>query len=177
MAVSPNIVSGRVVAEKYGADAVRMALVFATSAGNDINLGESKIRGMRNFTNKLWNIGRFVIETKPEKIKKPQPNKEDKWILDEIAKVNKEVTRSIEGYRFGQAAEVIYDFIWHKFADKYIEHSKSRREEAQPVLEEILEKSLRLLHPFMPFITEDLWHRLPKKISKTDSIMITGWPE
>jgi valyl-tRNA synthetase len=170
-----NVIDPLEVAEKYGADAVRMALVFGTSAGNDINLGESKIRGMRNFTNKLWNIGRFIVEMKPEKIKPGKQTKEDEWVLDELEKTTKSVTNSIENYRFGQAAEDLYEFIWHRFADKYVEHSKSRREESQIVLEKVFEESLRLLHPFMPFITEELWQRLSDK--KGSSIMISSWPK
>ncbi|MCH7541562.1 class I tRNA ligase family protein, partial [Patescibacteria group bacterium] len=169
-----NVVDPLEVAEKYGADAVRMALVFGTSPGNDLNLGESKIRGMRNFTNKLWNIGRFIIEMRPEKSKKTEPNEHDKWIRDELKAVKSIVTIRISEYRFGIAAEVLHNFIWHQLADSYIEHTKTRREEAQPVLEEVFEETLRLLHPFMPFITEELWQRLPNK--KGDSIMISAWP-
>ena len=171
-----NVIDPLDVSEKYGADAVRMALVFGTSSGNDINLGETKIKGMRNFTNKLWNIGRYILSDNFKfqisnfKLKK---TKDDDWILTELGNTKRTVTKDIENYRFGQAAEEIYDFIWHKLADKYIEHSKSRREESQPVLEEVFEESLRLLHPFMPFLTEELWHRLP---NTKGSIMVSGWP-
>ncbi len=168
-----NVIDPLTVAEKYGADAVRMALIFGTSPGNDINLGEHKIKGMRNFTNKLWNIGRFVIDMAPEK-KSTKISKDDKWIVEELEKTKKSATKHINEYRFGQAAEEIYDFIWHKFADKYIESSKDRREEAQETLESVLEESLRLAHPFMPFITEDLWQKLPNK--KGESIMNSPWP-
>lgn len=102
-------------------------------------------------------------------------NEEDKWILEELGKTKKKVTAGIENYRFGQAAEELYDFIWHKFADKYLEHSKSRREAAQPILEKVFEESLLLLHPFMPFITEELWQKLPGKKGK--SIMVSEWPK
>ncbi|OGY25543.1 MAG: valine--tRNA ligase [Candidatus Woykebacteria bacterium RBG_16_43_9] len=169
-----NVIDPLDVADKYGADAVRTALVFGTSPGNDINLGESKIRGMRNFTNKVWNIGRYVIDMKPEALKTSKPTKEDKQILEQLNKTKKKVSEDIEKYRFGQAAEELYEFIWHKFADKYIEHSKTRREEAQPILEEVFEEFLRLLHPFMPFITEELWQKLPNK--KGVSIMVSSWP-
>jgi valyl-tRNA synthetase len=184
-----NVIDPLNVADKYGADAVRLALVFGTSPGNDVSLGESKIKGMRNFTNKLWNIGRYIlsdefrIQNSEFRNKKSNPStlhpvpfaKEDKWILDELEKTRSKVTKDIENYRFGQAAEEIYDFVWHKFADKYIEHSKGRREEAQPVLEKVFEESLILLHPFMPFITEDLWQKLPTKKGK--SIMVSDWPK
>ncbi len=172
-----NVIDPLKVANKYGADAVRMALVFGTSPGKDINLSEGKIKGMRNFTNKIWNIGRFIIDMKPPKPKSAKQTEEDKWILDELERTRKVVTKSIEAYRFGQAAEDLYEFVWHKFADKYIEHTKTRREEAQPILEKVFEESLRLLHPFMPFITEDLWQRLPKKSRRGNSIMISPWPK
>lgn len=169
-----NVIDPLEISHKYGADTVRMALVFGTSSGADINLGESKIKGMRNFTNKLWNIGRFVIDMAPEKSTRAVETEEDQWIKEELKKTKAEVTKAIEGYRFGQAAEEVYDFVWKKFAAKYIEYSKGRREEAQPVLEEVLEESLRLLHPFMPFITEELWQKLPTK--KGESIMVSPWP-
>jgi valyl-tRNA synthetase len=171
-----NVIDPLTVAEKYGADAVRMALIFGTSPGNDANLGEHKIKGMRNFTNKLWNIGRFVIDMAPEK-STPKETKDDKWVLEELGKAKKLIEKYIKDYRFGQAAEELYDFIWHKLADKYIESSKNRREEAQETLEKVLEGSLRLAHPFMPFITEELWQRLPSSIRKADSIMISDWPK
>ena len=170
-----NVIDPLDVAGEYGADAVRMALVFGTSPGNDINLGESKIRGMRNFTNKLWNIGRLIVDLKPAKTKIVSPNKEDRWVLDELKKTKKSVSDSIENYRFGQAAEELYEFIWHRFADKYLEHAKTRREEAQPILEKVFDESLRLLHPFMPFITEDLWQRISNK--RGTSLMTALWPK
>jgi len=172
-----NVIDPLDVVHQYGADAVRIALVFGTSPGNDINLGESKIRGMRNFTNKLWNIARFILSNKSkiQNAKCKMQNEEDKWILEELGKTKKKVTAGIENYRFGQAAEELYDFIWHKFADKYIEHSKGRRQETQPILEKVFEESLRLLHPFMPFITEELWQRLPNKTG--ESIMVSRWPK
>ncbi len=171
-----NVIDPLTVVEKYGADAVRMALVFGTGSGNDTNLGESKIRGMRNFTNKLWNIGRFIIDMKPGKIKpNPKKTKEDEAILKKLVQLRTRVPQEIERYHFGVVAEMLYDFVWHDFADKYVEHSKTRREESQPVLEEVFEESLRLLHPFMPFITEDLWQRLPNK--RGESIMVSPWPD
>lgn len=175
-----NVIDPLTVADKYGADAVRMALVFGTGPGNDTNLGEDKIRGMRNFTNKLWNIARFIIDMKPETTKpsalNPQPlTKDDEWILSELEKTRKIVTKAIDDYRFSQAAEELYDFVWHKLADRYVESTKTRREEAQSVLEEVLEESLRLLHPFMPFETEEIWQKLPNK--QSESIMISPWPK
>lgn len=170
-----NAIDPLIAAEQYGADAVRMALVFGTGPGNDANIGESKIKGMRNFTNKLWNIGRYVLDMKPEVVNyEAKQNADDKLILDELNKVKATVNKSITDYRFSQAAEELYEFVWHRFADKYIESSKERRSDAQPILEQVLEESLRLLHPFMPYITEELWQRLPNKVG--NSIMVSKWP-
>ncbi|MDP2670911.1 MAG: class I tRNA ligase family protein [bacterium] len=170
-----NAIDPLTVAEQYGADAVRMALVFGTGPGNDANLGEAKIKGMRNFTNKLWNIARYIIDMAPEKTaERVEETEDDKWILAELDKTKTSVTKALDDYRFSQAAEELYDFVWRRLADRYIESTKSRRSEAQAVLEKVLEDSLRLLHPFMPFITEEIWQRLPNK--KGTSIMVSEWP-
>jgi valyl-tRNA synthetase len=179
-----NVIDPITVAEKYGADAVRMALVFGTAAGNDANLGEAKIKGMRNFSNKLWNIGRFIIDMKPEKsatsVSELNLKEDDKWIVEELGRIIESTTKNLENYRFSQAAEDLYDFVWHKLADKYIESSKNRREEAQPILEQILQTSLQLLHPFMPFITEDLWQKMKDAGSiekKEGDLIVSNWPK
>jgi len=170
-----NVIDPLDVAEKFGADAVRMALVFGTGAGNDANLGETKIKGMRNFTNKVWNIGRFILDTRPDKVNyESERNTVDRWILEELRRTREAVNSALEHYRFSQAAEELYDFVWHRLADRYIESTKTRREAAQPVLEEVLEGSLLLLHPFMPYITEEIWQRLPNKVG--NSIMVSKWP-
>lgn len=171
-----NAIDPLIAADQYGADAVRLALVFGTGAGNDANIGEGKIKGMRNFTNKLWNIGRYVIDMKPDDINyEANPDQTDKTILAELETVKASVNKAMVDYRFSQAAEELYDFVWHKFADRYIEESKNRRNEAQGVLEQVLEESLRLLHPFMPLITEEIWQKLPKK--EGESIMVSPWPK
>lgn len=170
-----NAIDPLIAADQYGADAVRMALVFGTGAGNDANIGESKIKGMRNFTNKLWNIGRYVIDMKPEVVNyEAKLNEDDKLILKELEGLKANVTKAISDYRFSQASEELYDFIWHKYADKYIEATKDRRSDAQGVLEQVLEESLRLLHPFMPLLTEEIWQKLPRKDG--ESIMVSSWP-
>lgn len=170
-----NAINPLIAADQYGADAVRMALIFGTGPGNDANIGESKIKGMRNFTNKLWNIGRYVIDMKPENVNyESTPNDDDKLILNELKEVKASVTKAIDGYRFSQASKELYDFVWHKFADIYIEKSKDRRSDSQVVLEQVLEESLRLLQPFMPYITEEIWQRLPKK--EGESLMVSPWP-
>jgi valyl-tRNA synthetase len=187
-----NVVSPIEIADQYGADAARMALVFGTATGHDQSLSYSKLDAMRKFTNKLWNIGRFIIDFKPEDYT-PSPNSpadmsgmikqfkhaDDQKILQDLNQTIKQVSSAIESYRFHDGAESIYEFIWHNFADKYIESTKERRQEAQPVLEYVLRVSLELLHPYMPFITEEIWSRLPKSsqdMKKASSIMITHWP-
>lgn len=178
-----NIIDPLVMSEKYGTDALRIALVFGTAAGNDIPMSEDKIRGMRNFTNKLWNIGRFIIDFAPDDAKhletkfldreKMKNSDDDKAILEKLDQTIDKVTTALEAFRLHNAAETLYEFIWHQFADKYIEPTKQRRAEAQPTLGYVFKTSLELLHPFMPFITEELWQRFPHT---GKSIMVTKWP-
>jgi valyl-tRNA synthetase len=170
-----NVVNPIEIADQYGADAVRMALVYGIGFGHDQALSHPKLQAMRNFTNKLWNIARYVIDMRPEKVNyEAKQNGDDKAILDELNKVRSSVSKAIDDYRFSQASEELYDFVWHKFADRYLEQSKTRRSESQGVLEQVLEESLKLLHPFMPFLTEELWQKLPRKQGK--SIMVSPWP-
>ncbi len=180
-----NVVSPMEIVDQYGADAARMALVYGTAFGHDQALSYPKLDAMRKFTNKLWNIGRFLIEFKPEDAKSLKPatviasgseaisNNNDKQILVKLEITTKKVTEAIEQFRFHDGAEALYEFIWHEFADKYIESTKERRAEAQPVLEYVFRTSLELLHPYMPFITEELWQKLPHN---GKSIMVTQWP-
>jgi valyl-tRNA synthetase len=180
-----NVVSPMEIVDQYGADAARMALVYGTAFGHDQALSYPKLDAMRKFTNKLWNIGRFLIEFKPEEAKSLEPSQQfnsstieqlhpqDRDILDKLNQTSKKVSTSIEQFRFHDGAEALYEFIWHEFADKYIESTKERRAEAQPVLEYVFRTSLELLHPYMPFITEELWQKLPHQ---GKSIMITTWP-
>ncbi len=188
-----NVVNPLEVTDQYGADAARMALIYGTALGHDQSLSHPKLQAMRNFTNKLWNIGRFIIEFNPNKdviARSPgrpwqspiqiassqtprNDNADDKEIIKKLAETTEKVTKALEAFRFHDAANILYDFIWHEFADKYIESTKERRAEAQPVLEYVFKTSLELLHPFMPFITEELWQKLPHK---GESIMISDWP-
>jgi len=167
--------------EKYGADALRMSLVVGNAPGNDLKIGEEKIVAYRNFANKIWNATRFVLNPKHLRgVPQAQHHlggelhPDDKWILKETKKAVKQVTSLIEKYRFDLAAGEIYEFFWHTFCDKYIEMSKKRREEAQPTLIYVLETSLKLLHPFMPFITEEIWQMLP---GKRQPLVISPWPK
>ncbi len=180
-----NVVSPMEIVDQYGSDAARMALVYGTAFGHDQALSYPKLDAMRKFTNKLWNIGRFLIEFKPEDAKSLEASQQfnsltiqqlpanDQAILNKLNDTTKKVTHSIEQFRFHDGAEALYEFIWHEFADKYIESTKERRAEAQPVLEYVFRTSLELLHPYMPFITEELWQKLPHE---GKSIMITHWP-
>jgi valyl-tRNA synthetase len=176
-----NVINPLDMAEKYGTDALRMSLVWGALVENDVALSEDNIRGQRNFTNKLWNIGRFIMEFKPEGVKSLElnqipnsQNSDDQKILQDLNHVIKTVSEDLDNYRLNEAAETLYDFIWHKFADVYIEQAKQRREESQPILEYVFRTSLELLHPFMPFITEELWQKLPHE---GKSSMVTSWPK
>ena len=162
--------------EKYGADSLRMALIIGNPPGNDLKIGEEKIITYRNFANKIWNASRFVLSNFSPLTSQLSPqHPDDKWILKELDKTTSRVTNFIEKYRFDLAAKEIYQFFWHKFCDKYIEMSKKRREEALPVLLKVLKTSLILLHPFIPFITEEIYQKLPVKDKK--SLMIEEWPK
>ena len=151
---------------KYGADAVRMALLSGRDIGNDMLISkqqmEEKIKGYRNFANKVWNIARFV-DSKRTDSASPQASlgTSDKWILEELDKLNKSVTDNIDKFRLGQAAEEVYEFVWHKFADVYIEKYKLR-DEKNGVLEQVFCQCLKLLQPFMPFVTEVIWSEMKK---------------
>ncbi|MDO8573601.1 MAG: valine--tRNA ligase [Candidatus Daviesbacteria bacterium] len=170
-----NVVDPIEIANQYGADALRMALMYGNAFGHDQALSHSKLQAMRNFTNKLWNIGRFIIDFKPEDAASEiSKHEDDQDILNQLNKTTAAATKALDTYRFHDASGSLYEFIWHEFADKYIESTKNRRAEAQPVLEYVFRTCLELLHPFMPFITEELWQKLPHK---EESIMVSKWPE
>jgi len=183
-----NVVNPIDMVEKYGADALRMTLLFGTAAGNDQSLSEDKIRGMRNFGNKLWNIARLLLMNIEAVNLKTIPfydatmdtalTDSDKKILDRLEHIVKDVTKDIEKYRFSDAAQKIYEFAWHEFADSYLEENKERFKtgdvESLAVFRHVLLTILKLLHPFMPFITEEIWGMLPKKTN--DPLIISPWP-
>ncbi|MBA7624398.1 Valine--tRNA ligase [subsurface metagenome] len=178
--------------EKYGTDALRFALSTGTSPGNDIKLSSSRLEAGRNFANKLWNAARFVVRSIKSykgdmKIQQTVLPMEDRWILSRLSRTVSSVTSLMEDYQFGEAYRQIYEFMWGEFCDWYIEiakirlRSNGRVPSSVPVLFYVLETSLRLLHPYMPFITEELWQNLrgylPPDRQTADSIIVAAYPE
>ncbi len=172
------------MAEKYGADALRFNLITGNSPGNDMRFYVEKCEAMRNFCNKIWNASRFVMmNLKIEDNHLPETlETEDKWIISKLNRVIKEVCDNMDNFELGVAAGKIYDFIWDDFCDWYIELTKPRlngddetaKEGAQRVLLHVLVETLKLLHPFMPFITEEIWQALPHE---GDALMMQAYPE
>ncbi|PJE60017.1 MAG: valine--tRNA ligase [Candidatus Portnoybacteria bacterium CG10_big_fil_rev_8_21_14_0_10_44_7] len=182
-----NVINPLAVVDQHGADALRMALVFGSTSDSDIVLGEDKIVAQRKFVTKIWNASRFVLTQlgdnfNPSKINAPH-SKEDNWVLKELDKTTKKVSQNIEQYKFHEAAQAIYRFFWHAFCDRCIENTKVRikrpknpddQTAAQLTLYNVLLGSLKLLHPFMPFITEAIYQKLPHKPKK--ALVAESWP-
>jgi len=189
--VRGNVVDPLDTIDKYGTDALRFALTNDISPGNDIKLTPSRLEASRNFANKLWNATRFVVRSieaggSELKIQQEQLTVEDRWILSRLNGTIANVTRLMENFQFGEAQRQLHDFLWGEFCDWYIEFAKIRLSSGEkpsplPVLVYTLETSLRLLHPFMPFVTEELWQNLKKRLpagwAKVESIMIAAYPE
>ncbi len=173
------------VIEKFGADALRMCLVTGNSMGNDVRFSDEKVAASRNFANKLWNAARFIhmnIDGKHVPCVLPEAfSLEDKWILSRFQSVTKEVTENLEKFEVGVAASKIYDFLWDDFCDWFIELAKIRMngpdqadaQNTRQVLCWVLSNTLKLLHPFMPFITEEIWQSLPHE---GEALIIASWP-
>ena len=174
------------VIDQYGADALRMMLIVGSTAGNDMRYSDEKVTASRNFANKLWNAARFVLMNLPEDFAPGMPDEalldmSDKWVLSELAKVAAEATANLDKYELGLAAEKIENFIWEVYCDWYIEICKSRlnsedaaqADTARKVLVYVLDMALKLLHPFMPFITEEIYQALP---GSGETIMLETWP-
>ena len=173
------------IIDKFGADALRFTLATGNSPGNDMRFSDEKVEASRNFANKLWNAARFVLMNLGEE--EPVPHipaelaLEDKWILHQYNRLVKEVTENLDRYELGIAVQKLYDFIWDVLCDWYIELCKIRlnsedaqaQQTARAVLVYVMSNTLKLLHPFMPFITEEIWQTLPHD---GDSIMISSWP-
>lgn len=175
------------VIEKYGADTLRFMLITGNTPGNDMRFYWERVESARNFANKLWNASRFMLMNLEgfDKTFVPEASDytlADKWILSRYAKTAISITENLEKFELGEAGRSLYDFIWNEFCDWYIELSKARlydkenvrpRKVAQYVLGYVLEHTLRLLHPFMPFITEEIWQHIPHE---GKSIMVADWP-
>ena len=187
-----NVLDPLAIIDQYGADALRFALTTGTSPGNDQRMNTSKLEASRNFVNKLWNAARFVMGNLGQDQGvadwvAPRPiHRQDRWILSRLNRVSSQVGRLMEQFQFGEAQRLLYDFAWGEYCDWYIEMAKLRlrsddQEGPLPVLVHVLEKTLRLLHPFMPFVTEELWQglkgELPNGGDLPEALIIASYPQ
>jgi len=189
-----NVIDPLDMINRYGADSLRFTLAALAAQGRGIKLSSERVEGYRHFCNKLWNAYRFValhLNAQKERFPYPVPLVPDRltladhWILSRLQETIASTTEALSVYRFNEAAQGIYQFIWHEYCDWYLEIVKSRlsteadeREKrmASSVLISVLEVALRLLHPFMPFITEKIWQKLPFEGTRPPSIMVAQWP-
>jgi valyl-tRNA synthetase len=180
-----NVIDPLTMSNLYGADALRMALVIGVAPGSDISLSEDKVKAQRNFVNKIWNASRFVEmlidRLNPKKVSleidKSKLIDADKDILKKLNNIITSTTKNINNYRFGQASKDLYQFFWHEFCDIYIESAKDRGEETIPVLLTVLVTSMKLLHPFIPFVTEAVYQDLISKFNlKSELLISSSWP-
>ncbi len=181
-----NIIDPLEVLDRFGTDAFRFTLSVMAIQGRDIRLSEERIAGYRNFINKIWNAARFSLmnlkECKPPSTDKSSITLADRWIMTRMGEVAEEISGHLDDYRFNDAAGTCYQFVWHEFCDWYLEMAKlelyskdqKRREVAHSVLQILLSGVVRLLHPFVPFITEEIWYRLPYT---EGSIMVAQFPQ
>ena len=187
--IKGNVINPLTAIDDYGADALRFAITTGTAPGNDVQVSSQKLESARNFANKMWNAARFVLRSfTPGSVDvrlQPGMPVEDRWILSRLDRIVAKANQLLEDFQFGEAETQVHDFLWGEFCDWYIELAKIRlREESSPspipVLVQTLETSLRLAHPFMPFITEEIWQtlvsHLPLDEARPDSIMIAPYP-
>jgi len=180
-----NTIDPITLVEKYGADATRLSLLIGAAAGNDIKLSEQRVKGYKNFSNKVWNIARFVLQSAHDAgYDAATPlHADDARIVEEVAALAQEVSGDIEAFRLYLAAEKLYHFTWHRFADEVLEESKplllgadkARAQSRARMLYDTFATQLKLLHPFMPFITEEIWSTLPTKDSAM--LIVAPWPK
>jgi valyl-tRNA synthetase len=188
-----NVVDPLDLIDRFGADALRFTLAALTMPGSDLKLSESRTEGYRHFANKIWNASRFALmnleDFNADPIAREIPAEDfslpDRWIRGRLNQVIREVHQSVEGYKFNEASFTLYHFIWHEFCDWYLEMTKlslykegeaKRRTLTQQTLLAVLDAILRLLHPFMPFITEEIWQQLPGR-GENESIMVSELPK
>jgi valyl-tRNA synthetase len=179
-----NVIDPLEMVEKFGADTLRFTLTALAAQGRDIRLSERIIEGYRHFANKVWNVARFVLSNAQEVDEGSAVNyaPEDLWILTKLGETIEEVDKALESYRFNDAAKAVYQFIWNELADWFVEFTKHRlykgsdseKRTARQVLLRVLRDSLKLLHPIMPFITEEIYQKLPNK--DAESITVAPWP-
>jgi valyl-tRNA synthetase len=178
--------------DQYGTDALRFALTTGTAPGNDLRFGENRLEAARNFANKVWNASRFVISGLEGKCGLDGwhdvsniEHREDRWIVSRLDRVTYGVNESLRNFELGDAQQKLYDFFWNDYCDWYIEMAKLRLRAGDgpsplPVLSHVLERTLRLLHPFMPFITEEVWQNLRSKLplegTNVESVMVSEYP-
>jgi valyl-tRNA synthetase len=176
-----NVINPIELCEKFGTDAFRMALIVANTPGTSLALSEDKIKAYKHFANKIWNASRFVLENTQD-FDQSEVTLDDyhQGLLSRLDDFVKEITEDMENYRFYMASEKAYHYFWHEFADQIIEDSKERlknggeqKRMAQFALFKILETSLIVLHPFMPFLTEKLWGMLP---NRKNLLIVERWP-
>ena len=187
-----NVLDPLEAVDTYGADALRFAITTGTTPGNDNRLSQDKLEAARNFANKLWNASRYVTMALEGAGNPGQwsalpasSHREDRWILSRHHRLTQRVNQLLADYQFGEAERELYEFIWGEFCDWYIEMAKVRLRQGDtaplPVLAHVLERTMRLLHPFMPFLTEELWQRLmqalPHDGTQPHSIMVAPYPE
>jgi valyl-tRNA synthetase len=173
------------IIERYGSDALRYTLLTSSTPGLDMNLDPRRLEGARNFTNKIWQAARFVLGNLGDE--RPTPGHltlTDRWILSRLNRLMQNVARLFASHQYGEAGRQINDFLWGEFCDWYIEASKVRlyddtadKDTPQAVLVRVLETGLRLLHPFMPFVTEAIWQALPEWAKEGEALMMARWPE
>ncbi|MGH7879297.1 MAG: class I tRNA ligase family protein, partial [Candidatus Binataceae bacterium] len=187
-----NVIDPLAIMEKYGTDAVRFTLAQLTVQGRDLILSDDRLAASRAFANKIWNAARFVLmnlEGAPQPLAVVEPAKlglAERWILSRLDHAIREVTAAIDAYEFNRAALIVYQFVWREFCDWYIELAKEplkaggeRQAAARYVLVTCFDRMLRILHPFMPFISEELWQTLRPYLSEsriTDHLAVAGWP-
>ncbi|MDD5136562.1 MAG: class I tRNA ligase family protein, partial [Candidatus Omnitrophica bacterium] len=182
-----NVIDPLDVIAKYGTDALRFSIISITAQGQDVFLSEGKFELGRNFANKLWNASRFILmNLKPDEadsdlcvfFKEAKLSLAERWILSRFYSTLAFVTKCLDEYKFNEAANAIYEFVWHEFCDWYIEIAKTAigEKSSQTILYKVLEKSLRMLHPIMPFVTEEIWQKLPRVTPGDDFIMTQPWP-
>ena len=189
-----NVMDPLDLIDLYGADALRFALTVGNSPGNDMRLNEQKMEASRNFANKLWNAARFVMSNLGDEAgldgwHDPDPiHRHDRWILSRLNLVAAQVDRFMKEFQFGEAQRVVHDFLWNEYCDWYIEMAKVRMRTGEtggpsplPVLAHVLEQVLRLLHPFMPFVTEEIWRNLvdhlPEEPHWPEALIVAPYPE